>query len=132
MAFKTVKEDLQASTLRAIAGLLGKLEYFSGLRKADGTYAHWGLSRVHGEGAAQSALREAHHGLISKILRTPLCKLLDDVQESCKAKNVAEPEFIGNLQTRKSSILPPNAGVGSRRHLSSVLDALLTLTRNRR
>jgi len=131
MALKTVKEDLQASTLRAIAGLLGKLEYFAGLREADGTYSHWGLSRVHGEGAAQSALREAHQGLISKILRTPLRKLLDDVQESCMAKNVQGPEFIGSLQTRESGIVPPNAGVGSRRHLSSVLDALLALTRNR-
>lgn len=131
MAFKTVKEDLQASTLRAIAGLLGKLEYFSGLRQADGTYSHWGLSRVHGESAAQSALRQAHQGLISRILRTPLCKLLEDVQDSCTGKNVAGPELIGILQTRESKVLPPNAGAGSRRHLSSVLDALLALARNR-
>ena len=132
MALKSVKEDLQASTLRAISGLLGKLEYFVRLRQPDGSYSHWGLSRVHGEAAAQEALGQAHHSVVSKILRAPLCKLLDDIQASCSSKQQPQAEFLGELQEREGQTLPPNAGVGSRRHLSSVLHALLALAKTPR
>jgi hypothetical protein len=130
MALKSVKEDLQASTLRAISGLLGKLEYFATLRQQDGTYSHWGLSRVHGETAAQEALIQAHQNLVSKILRAPLCKLLDDVQDSCGRKKLPQVAFLGELQEKEDQALPANARIGSRRHLSSVLHALLALARS--
>jgi hypothetical protein len=130
MALKSVKEDLQASTLRAISGLLGKLEYLASLRQADGSYSHWGLSRVHGEAAAQEALTYAHQGVVSKILRAPLCKLLDDLENSCGSKNLPQVAFLGELQEKEDQALPPRAGVGSRRHLSSVLHALLALARS--
>jgi len=130
MVLKTVKEDLQASTLRAISGLLAKLGYLAGLRQADGTYSHWGLSRVHGEEAAQEALSGAHEGLVSKILRTPLHKLVDDVQDSCVSVRRDRADFLAELRDREFQVLPANAGVGSRRHLSSVLHALSALTKN--
>jgi hypothetical protein len=129
MTLKSVKEDLQASTLRAISGLLGKLGYLASLRQDDGTYSHWGLSRVHGEFAAQEALVEAHQSVVTKILRAPLCRLLNDVQDSCANRKQEQAEFLRELQTRESQILPPKAGVGSRRHLSSVLHALLALAK---
>jgi hypothetical protein len=132
MTLKSVKEDLKASTLRAISGLFGKLEYLSSLRQEDGSYSHWGLSRVHGEVAAQEALAEAHHGVVTRILRAPLCRLLNDVQDSCADRKQEQIEFLGELQEKESQILPPKAGVGSRRHLSSVLHALLALARSPR
>jgi hypothetical protein len=130
MALKSVREDLQASTLRAISGLLGKLRYLASLRAEDGTYSHWGLSRVHGEAAAQEALSQAHQGVVTKILRAPLCKLLDDVQDSCAGSKQPKMEFLGELEGREMQALPPRAGVGSRRHLSSVLHALLALAKS--
>ena len=132
MTLKSVKEDLQARTLRAISGLLGKLGYLASLRQEDGTYSHGGLSRVHGELAAQDALAEAHQSVVTKILRAPLCRLLNDVQDSCANRKQEQIEFLGGLQDRESQILPPKAGIGSRRHLSSVLHALLALAKSPR
>jgi len=132
MALKSVKEDLQASTLRAISGLLGKLEYFTSLRQDDGSYSHWVLARVHGEAAAQEALSHAHQSVVTKILRAPLCRLLDDVQDSCRSKNLPQVAFLGELEARENQAIPANASVGSRRHLSSVLHALLALARSPR
>jgi len=130
MTLKPVKEDLKARTLQAISGLLGQLGYLASLRQEDGKYSHWGLSRVHGEPAAQEALAEAHQSVLTKILRAPLCRLLNDVQDSCADRKQGQIEFLGDLQQRESQILPPNAGVGSRRHLSSVLHALLALAKS--
>jgi hypothetical protein len=130
MTLKSVKEDLQASTLRAISGSLAKLGYLGSLRLEDGSYSHWGLSRVHGETAAQGALAEAHQGVLTKILRTPLNRLLNDVQDSCAGRKQGQIEFLAELQERESQILPPKAGVGSRRHLNSVLRALLALAKS--
>lgn len=131
MTLKSVKEDLQARTLRAVHGVLGKLEYVAGLRQENGSYMHWGLSRVHGEDAAQKALVEAHKGLISTILRMPLGKLLDDLSDSCGTKHQAEIEFLSGLECRESQIVPANPGPGLRRHLNSVLHALSELTKHR-
>ena len=130
MTLKSVKDDLQASTLRAISGLLAKLGYLGSLRLDDGSYSHWGLSRVHGETAAQDALGEAHQGVLAKILRAPLNRLLNDVQDSCAARNQGQVEFLAELQENESQIVPTRAGVGSRRHLSSVLRALLALAKS--
>ena len=132
MTLKSAKEDLQARTLQAVAGLLGRLQYLASLRQQDGSYSHWGLSRVHGEDAAQKALTEAHRRLVSNILRTPLRKLVDDVQESCNAKYFEEKDFLENLENRKPSLVPSQPGVGLASHLSSVLHALAALAKNRR
>jgi hypothetical protein len=132
MTLKSVKEDLQARTLRAVAGLLGKLSYFAGLRQDDGTYSHWGLSRVYGEEASQRALTEAHRTVLSTILRAPLSKLLEDVGKSCQSRQVTGTEFLGELSNQQPRLLPPAPGAGSRRHLSSVLLALSALVKNRR
>jgi len=82
------------------------------------------------EEAAQEALSGAHQGLVSKILRTPLHKLVDDVQDSCVSVRRDRAEFLAELRDREFQVLPANAGVGSRRHLSSVLHALSALTKN--
>jgi hypothetical protein len=132
MTLKSVREDLQTRTLSAISGLLGKLLYLAGLRQADGSYSHWGLSRVHGEESAQRALGEAHKSMLSRILRTPISQLQADVEESSKGHEVPEENFMEELQQMETLLLPPRIGPGTRRHLSSVLQALSALVRHPR
>ena len=131
MTLKSVKEDLQVSTLRAVSGLLGKLEYFTSLRQEDGSYSHWGLARVHGEEAAQRALAEAHQENVSLILRTPMRNLLDDAQQSSIQNGTDQGRFLQHLEDCKVQTLPTKPGAGSRRHLSSVLRALSALVKAR-
>ena len=132
MTFKSVQEDLQTRTLRAVSGLLGKLDYFVSLRQQDGSYSHWGLSRVYGEDAAQRALADAHRNLVSLILRTPLLKLLKDVEESCAPKNLGQTQFLEDLENHEGVSLPADPHAGSRRHLNSVLRALSALVKSPR
>lgn len=132
MSLKSVREDLQTRTLSAISGLLGRLAYLAGLRQQDGSYSHWGLSRVHGEDSAQRALTDAHKSTLSMVLRAPLSQLQADVQESSKAQQVPQEKFVSDLQEKEALLLPPKSGAGSRRHLSSVLHALSALVRNPR
>jgi len=81
MTLKSAMQDLQERTLRAVSGLLGQLDYLAGLRSRDGLYSHWGLERVHGEGATQRALRDAHKAVVTNILRTRLRNLVRDADE---------------------------------------------------
>ena len=129
MTLKSIAEDLQDRTLRAVAGLLGRLRYLAGLREPDGTYLHWGLSRVHGDAATQRALGEAHRGVLSRILRMPLRKLLQDVEDSSEPKEAQE--FLEKLNAQSAKLVPASPGAGSARHLNSVLHALASLVRNR-
>jgi hypothetical protein len=131
MTLKSIAEDLQERTLRAVGGLLGKLVYLASLREADGTYVHWGLARVHGEAATQRALSEAHRGLVAKVLRMPLRKLLEDMEDSSGSKEFEQAEFLKQLNSRSTQLVPPGPGVGSVRHLNSVLHALSSLVKHR-
>lgn len=131
MTLKSIAEDLQDRTLRAVAGFLGKLLYLAGLREADGTYVHWGLARVHGEGATQRALTEAHRGIVARILRMPLRNLLQDVEDSGGPYDSGREELLANLKARPEQLVPPHPGAGSARHLNSVLHALAGLLKNR-
>lgn len=131
MTLKSIAEDLQERTLRAVAGLLGKLVYLAGLRQQDGTYKHWGLSRIHGEAATERALSDAHKGLVSKILRMPLRRLLEDVEDSSGSEDRKKAEFLERLNERPAQLAPPAPGAGSVRHLNSVLHALSSLVKHR-
>jgi hypothetical protein len=131
VTFKSIAEDLQDRTLRAVAGVLGKLGYVAGLREADGTYMHWGLARIHGDAAAQRALAEAHKGLVSRILRMPMRKLLQDVEDSSGSEETQKVAFVEKLNERPGQLLPPQLGTGTARHLNSVLHALVSLVKNR-
>ena len=131
MTFKSIAEDLQDRTLRAVAGVLGKLGYVAGLREADGTYMHWGLARIHGDAATQRALTEAHKGLVSRILRMPMRKLLQDVEESSGSEETQKVAFVEKLNQRPVHLLHPAPGAGTVRHLNSVLHALASLVKSR-
>ncbi len=147
MSLTSALEDLQGTTLEAVSGALGKLGYLSALRSPTGGYSHWGLARVHGDAAAEKALKAAHRSLLSQILATPVRKLREDVEKSSRpmgvspAKFLAElqeessrrmglspAKFLEELQNRAPQLVPPEPGAGSARHLSSVLHALSSLT----
>jgi len=131
MTLKSAFEDLSRTTLRAVFGCLGKLEYLAGLRAHQGDYAHWGFGKVYGHAAANKALGTAHHEAVSEVLSTPLATLLQDVEESSHAAGIEVEAYLLTLAQRSEGLLPEQPGAGSTRHLSSVLHALLGLVRNR-
>ena len=132
MTLKSAFEDLTGTTLKAISGILGRLDYVSELRASGASYQHWGLARVHGEMAAHQALAAAHRSLVSQVLRTPLRNLLDDAETCSSAKGVTPSAYLENLRNRASGLLPPNPAGASARHLNSVLHALSSLAATRR
>jgi len=128
MPLKSAFEDLLATTLAGVAGLVGKIEYIAGLREpTKKEYVHWGLTRVHGEEGAQQALGEAHRRLFLKILQTPLRELREDVAVSSVAAGRPAGEYVESLRARLEELLPEDLGGGSAGHFSSVLRALLAL-----
>lgn len=127
MTLISALEDLQETTLRAITGCLRQLEYVAGLRNKTGTYTHWGLVRVHGEGTAEKALGQAHRALLSEVLSTPLRSLERDAKQSSELAGVPAKAYLERLSGGSSNLLPPSPGAGSARHLSSVLHALASL-----
>jgi hypothetical protein len=131
MTLKSALEDLTQSTLKAVAGLWAKLEYVARLRR-DQRYEHWGLARVHGEDQANQALMETHHTLLSRLLRTPIRRLAEDISTSSGHNGLDSTSYVENLQNQEKSLLPANPSAGSERHLSSVLKAVSSLVRNRK
>jgi hypothetical protein len=131
MTWKSAFEDLSRTTLRAVYGCLGKLEYLAGLRAHEGDYTHWGFGKVYGQATANKTLRAAHREAVSTVLSTPLATLIEDVESSSKARGIDTASYLQKLASTKESLLPTDPGAGSARHLSSVLRALLSLVRNR-
>lgn len=132
MTLISALEDLQETTLRAVTGCLRKLEYVAGLRNQAGTYAHWGLVRVHGEGTAEKALGQAHRELLSDVLSTPLRNLERDAQQSGELAGISADLYVKQLSGETASLLPASPGAGTARHLSSVLHALSSLLPHQR
>src|SRR4051812_39428453 len=77
MRFRSAREDLYETTLRAFNGVLARIEYLAGLRQPSGRYEHWGMARVHGEPAVEAALQEAHVQTMNAVLRKPLAELYE-------------------------------------------------------
>ena len=131
MPLTSAIEDLKKTTLRSIAGILAKLDYFGRLRRSDGGYSHWGLSRVHGDAGAQQALADAHRNALSEVLRTPLRDLAEDAAKSSEQAGLPPTDYVEQLAGRKSEILPAVPGAGGERHFQSVLQALSALLKRR-
>ena len=123
MRLRSAPEDFERNTLEAVHGLLGRFFYVGRLQDDEGAYEHWGMARIYGEEAAQSAIRASHRGLLSKVLKQPLPSLLKDVPTSCEIGHLAEQEFLSALALAQPKTLSPSA----RAHLRSVLNALLAL-----
>jgi len=131
MTLKSALDDVLKTTLAAVSGIIGKLEYIAGLRDGNKKYTHWGLERLHGEEATQQALAEAHRLLFLNILRTPLRMLKDDLKQSSEAQQAAPHEYAESLRMRQQDMLPQDLAGGSARHFNSVLHALSSLASNR-
>jgi hypothetical protein len=123
MRLKSALEDFETNTLSAVRGLLSKLSYVGRLRDENGTYEHWGLTRVYGDDAAQTAIRASHRVLLFKILKKPLAMLLKDAQASCSQEQVTESEFLASPTLCPPTLVSPAA----RAHLKAVLGALSAL-----
>jgi hypothetical protein len=126
MPLLSALDDILVNTLMVIPGLLGRMEYLSGLRSGN-SYGHWGLSRVHGERAAQQALTDAHELVLSEVLRTPLRRLVEDVETACVGSDRHPSAYLQELYRNYPRLLPEQVGGGSSRHFSSVLHALSAL-----
>ena len=129
MRLRSVLEDFESNTLAAVPGLLGKLSYLAALHDGNGAYGHWGLDKVYGPDASQAAITTLHRAVLSKILKTPLPVLLDDVRNSSAGHQVAAKEFLFSLSSPQS--LPKSPPPASQVHFKSVLHALLALAESR-
>ena len=66
MTLKSALEDVLGTTLAAVAGVVGKIEYVASLRDlASGAYSHWGLSRAPEIRRRSKLSPEAHRLFIS-------------------------------------------------------------------
>jgi len=132
MTLLSAVDDLLVRTLSVFPSVWARLEYLSSLRQPEGGYAHWGLSRVHGEIEARRALADSHEILISEVLRTPLRRLMEDAEADCVAQERQPSTYLEELSTRSASLLPEDVGGGSSRHFNSVLHALSALAKTPR
>jgi hypothetical protein len=127
VALKSAVEDFESTTLGAIPGLLAKLHYIAGLHDGRGNYAHWGMGRTHGEGAAQRAMRASHAGVLAQVLRTPLRELDEDLRRSASGRRLSASAFLASLKQLAGQALPDRSLPASEKHLKAVLDALSAL-----
>src|SRR5215471_18026573 len=111
MALKSALEDLSHTTLSAVAGCLGRLEYLAGLRSQGGEYVHWGFQKTYGRANANQAIETAHHRAVSEVLSTPLGTLLQDVEISTAGVEVED--YLEMLSETSTRLLPKDPGPGS-------------------
>lgn len=131
MTLSSALQDIQQTTLAAVRGLLRKLEYLAHLQDGRRGYSHWGVAHVYGDSAAQRAWAQAHHLVLSRVLATPLSRLLEDVEKSGENEGLTPEAYAYRLAHRNPPMLPPHPGAGSELHLKSVLHALLSLLKVR-
>lgn len=132
MTLRSALQDLRETTLSAIGGLLAKLSYLASLRRREGGYAHWGMTLVHGQEAAERALKSAHSEVLAAVLRTPVADLEEDLQNSSRDSRQSPSTYIEGMQERGRDLLPTPADSAAARHLNSVLVALSSLEKNRK
>lgn len=131
MTLKSALQDLRQTTLAAVSGLLAKLAYLGSLRRREGGYEHWGMSLVHGEESSERALRAAHTEVLSKVLRTPISDLQQDLNESTRSAEETPGACIERMREQFNQLLPSPDPV-SASHLNSVLVALSHLEKNQK
>ena len=131
MALKSPLEDFEATTLKAIPGLLAKLHYIAGLHDGEGNYSHWGMGRTHGEEVSRRAIRTSHAAVLNQVLRTPLRLLDEDLRRSASSRKMTAQDLLTSLIQRVPQALLERAGTPSQKHLRAVLHALSALMESR-
>ena len=132
MTLKSALQDIKETTLSAVSGLLGKLAYLASLRRGRGRYRHWGMEMVHGQEAADRALKTAHIEVVSGVLRTPIATLVEDLEHSSRTSGIGPQAYVEEMRRHFDDLLPEgrqNSPVPG--HLNSVLLALWSLERDR-
>jgi len=132
MTLKSALQDLRESTLAAVAGLFAKLAYLGSLRRREGGYMHWGLALVYGDEPSDRALKTAHTEVLSKVLRTPISDLEEDLHESSQTAQEAPGPYVEGLKQQFEQLLPSPQDAVSAGHLNSVLVALSALEKSRK
>ena len=127
MALRSALEDFEGTSLGAIPRLLGKLHYFAELHDGRGNYSHWGMGRVYGEETARRAIRTSHAAVLTRVLRTPLRVLAEDLNGSASSAQVTALAFLSSLVKLTAQALPAGALAASQSHLTAVLHALSAL-----
>ena len=132
MTLKSAVEDVKETTLAAIRGLLGKLVYLASLRHGGGRYEHWGIENVYGEESSQRALKLAHAGIVTSVLRTRLLFLVDDLKQSCEQSGASGFTYVERMRGNFEDLMPGEPkNSPAAKHLKSVLAALSSLEKNR-
>jgi len=121
-------EDFKLRTLSAISGLWSKLLYMAELRSEDGTYEHWGHSRLHGGARSREALAHAHSELYVEVLRAPISELAKELESGDKKEGLSLARRITENEARA---VPENLHGGSPRHFSSIVLAVSLLKADR-
>ncbi len=132
MTLKSALQDLRETTLESISGLLAKLAYFASLRRSDGGYAHWGMSRLHGADASDQALKAAHDEVLRSVLRTPMAELEEDLRGSSQVSGKSAAAYVEGMREEFNELIPDPQDAVSARHLNSVLVALSSLEKNQK
>ncbi|MGA9508570.1 MAG: hypothetical protein WBV55_07990 [Candidatus Sulfotelmatobacter sp.] len=132
MTLKSALQDLRETTLAAVTGLLARLSYLGSLRRQEGGYSHWGLSLTYGDDSSERALKAAHTEVLSKVLRTPISELEEDLRESSQTGSKTSTGYVEGMQQQINQLLPSPQDKVSASHLNSVLVALSALEKNRK
>jgi len=132
MTLKSALQDLRETTLAAISGLLARLAYLGSLHRVEGGYKHWGMTLVHGEDAADRAWKQAHTEVLSKVLRTPISELEEDLQHSSESAQEPAGAYVESMRQQINDLLPSTQDAATAKHLNSVLVALSSLEKTRK
>ena len=132
MTLKSALQDLRETTLKAVSGLLAKMNYLASLRRQQGGYSHWGMALVHGEEASDRAMRAAQTEVLSAVLRTPIAELMEDLRNCSSDSRQSSAAYVEGMREQFHDLLPAPQDLASARHLNSVLIALSSLQEDRK
>lgn len=127
MPFLSASDDF-LTTLNAISGIWTRLKYLGALRRENGAPSHWGLARVHGQNAAENAVRDAQRAVFAQLLRRPLKELLEDGTLSAAREGLNSHQFFEALGEEKKALFPETLASASARHFNSVMVAMSALS----
>ncbi|HWX56311.1 MAG TPA: hypothetical protein VN176_17110 [Verrucomicrobiae bacterium] len=119
------KDDFKTRTLAALPTLLEKLAYICSLQTAEGTYEHWGLTRVFGEGQAQEAIGAAHAETAVELARLPVREVYKDfvgaMERPLSASSLKPESFVLKAPVTDDGLLSA--------HLRLIQDSVVSLAR---
>jgi hypothetical protein len=129
MTILSPSDDFWCRSLANFPGPVSRLDYISGLRLPGGTYSHWGLSRIHGDAAANQAIAGAHSKIFSELLSTPVRRLVEELRKLAAQKGTDTHTVLRELMSRGEMLIPQRLSGGSKRHFNSIWQALSALER---